>query len=457
MSVEPDGGAPEVWSVGHAPRDADRQVITNLYDTYAVQLFDYCEGILRNRAAAADAVQDTLVTADVQISKLRDPGRLRVWLYCIARRQCLSELPRGSETITPEDLYAEQPQAPDADIAEFEFPDAEAEARDRETLQVITAALDGLSDSDYELVSLVFRHGIEGEDLATVLELSSSRAQAMLAGASTRFEESADAIMVLRAGWTACRALEAIAGDWDPAAPVLTPEFRKRLSRHISSCGSCTGNRGEHAFGPELLGALPMAVPPAALREQVTKTAFDTEPGSYRRTVARRAGNLDDHGFPAPPQVRRNLPRAAAAAAAIVVLSVAGVTFHQLTSASAVGSNPTAATVATGSPTPASASSSVSSPIPSRTHRHRHSRAPVPSTLGPSPSPGGWLPFPTPTPSGQSPSPEPTHSSKPSPKPTHSKSPSPSPSPTKTSPSPSPSPSPSTTSPTPTPTGTPSP
>src|SRR5712692_3426371 len=101
MSAELGGDVPEVGSVGHPLRDADRQAITNQYDTYAAALFDYCEGILRNRAAAADAVQDTLVTADVQISKLRDPGRLRVWLYCIARRQCLSELPRGSETITP--------------------------------------------------------------------------------------------------------------------------------------------------------------------------------------------------------------------------------------------------------------------------------------------------------------------------------------------------------------------
>src|SRR5260370_24683325 len=121
MSAELGGGAPEVGSVGHPPQDAGRQAITNLYDTYAVQLFDYCEGILRNRAAAADAVQDTLVTADVQISKLRDPGRLRVWLYCIARRQCLSELPRGPPTITPEDLSAETLHAA---IAELEFPHA---------------------------------------------------------------------------------------------------------------------------------------------------------------------------------------------------------------------------------------------------------------------------------------------------------------------------------------------
>src|SRR6266567_1808687 len=87
MSVEIGGGFAEVWSAGQAPREADRQVITNLYDTYAVHLFDYCAGVLRNPAAAADAVQDTLIAADAQIGKLRDPERLRVWLYCIARRQ----------------------------------------------------------------------------------------------------------------------------------------------------------------------------------------------------------------------------------------------------------------------------------------------------------------------------------------------------------------------------------
>src|SRR6266487_4684 len=440
MSVEFGGGSAEVWSVGQAPREADRQVITSLYDNYAVHLFDYCTGVLRDPAAAADIVQDTLIAADAQIGKLRDPERLRVWLYCIARRQYLSDLPRGTETPAPDDLFAELAGPPDADTAEFEFPDVDAEALAKETLLVVAAALGGLSDQDQEVVSLVFRHGIVGADLAAVLGTSGRRAAALLAGASTRFEESADAITVLRACWAACPALETIVGGLDPASPRLTPELRKRLTRHIGSCDECARGGGD-IFGPELLAALPLAVLPAELRERVTRTVFDTEPGSYRRSVARRIGKLDDDGFPVQSQAGRNLPKVMAVSAALVVLIVGGVMFHELTSASAVGSKPAAA-VASNSPTPASASASVSLPTVGKSHGRRHRSKPSPGQLGLIP-PGPVLPVPAPSPTA---SPTPSHAKKPSPKPTHTKKPSPSPSRISPSPSTSPtSPSPSVT------------
>ncbi len=452
MSVEFGGGSAEVWSVGQAPRDADRQVITNLYDTYAAHLFDYCSVILRSPAAAADAVQDTLIAADALIGKLRDPERLRVWLYCIARRQCLSELPRGSETFTSDEFFAGPDGPAGEDTAEFEFADVDAEALARETLLVVMAALDGLSGEDREVVSLVHRHGIGGADLAAVLGISGRRAEALAAGAGTRFEESSDAVSVLRAGWAACPVLETIVGEWDPASPQLTPELRKRLTRHINSCDDCARSRGD-IFGPELLGAVPLAVLPAEFRAQVTRTVFDTEPGSYRRGVTRRVGKLGDDGFPVPDHARRNLPKAMAASAALVVLVVGGVMFHELTSASAVGSKPAAAAAGTGSPTSAP-SPPVSVPVIQKGHTGRHAPKAFPGQLGPTPTPAGVAPIPTPTPTGLAPSPSPTHSRKPSPRPTHSKKPTPTPSPTKTTPTPTPTPTTTTPTPTPTPTTT---
>ena len=449
MSVEFGGDSAEVWSVGQAPRAADRQVITSLYDTYAAHLFDYCSVVLHNPAAAADAVQDTLIAADSLIGKLRDPGRLQVWLYCIARRQCLSELPRGSETLTPDEFFAGLPGPAAEDTAQFEFADVDAEALAKETLLVVTAALDGLSDEDQEVVSLVYRHGIGGADLAAVLGIPGRRAEALVAGASTRFEESSDAVSVLRVGWAACPVLESIVGEWDPVSPQLTPELRKRLTRHITSCDGCSRSRGD-IFGPELLGAVPLAVLPAELREQITRTVFDTEPGSYRRSVARRAGKLGDEGFPVPDHARRNLPKAMAASAALVVLVVAGVTFHKLTSASATGSKPAAA-VATHAPTPAAPTRAAAS-VPVIQKGHKRAPKPFPGQPGPTPTPtpSGFLPVPAPTPTGLPPTPTPTRSKKPTPTPTPTPT---TPTPTPTTPTPTPTtPTPTPTTPTPTPT-----
>ena len=59
------------------------------YDRYADPLYKYCRTLLRDPADAADAVQDAFVIAASRLDGLRDPGRLRAWLYAVARNEAL--------------------------------------------------------------------------------------------------------------------------------------------------------------------------------------------------------------------------------------------------------------------------------------------------------------------------------------------------------------------------------
>ena len=55
--------------------------LTEAYDKY-------CLASLGEPAEAADAVQDTFVIAAARLADLREPDRLRAWLYALARNQC---------------------------------------------------------------------------------------------------------------------------------------------------------------------------------------------------------------------------------------------------------------------------------------------------------------------------------------------------------------------------------
>src|SRR5487761_1819055 len=66
------------------------------YDRDAVALNAYCRSMLREPADAADAVQDTFVVAASKLGGLRDPGKLRAWLYAVARNECLRRLRAGN-------------------------------------------------------------------------------------------------------------------------------------------------------------------------------------------------------------------------------------------------------------------------------------------------------------------------------------------------------------------------
>src|SRR5215469_17066068 len=57
------------------------------YDSYAAVLYSYCRSLLAEPEDASDAVQDTFVIAAAKLDGLRDPDRLRPWLYAVARNE----------------------------------------------------------------------------------------------------------------------------------------------------------------------------------------------------------------------------------------------------------------------------------------------------------------------------------------------------------------------------------
>ncbi|MDQ3152053.1 MAG: RNA polymerase sigma factor [Actinomycetota bacterium] len=70
----------------------DRDAFAAVYDRYGDRLYDFCYSLLRHREEAADAVADTFVLFAERLRRLRDPTRLRPWLYAIARSEGLRRL-----------------------------------------------------------------------------------------------------------------------------------------------------------------------------------------------------------------------------------------------------------------------------------------------------------------------------------------------------------------------------
>ena len=255
--------------VASAPPDADG----NMYETFTVPLFDYCAGLLGDQVAATGAVQDSLVAVDARISTQPRPDRLRVSLYGTARRQCLSRRrqPARRSGTTP------------VDQAGGTAPDVRAPRTVGETLPVVTAALARLPDRDREVLSLAFRHAIQGGDLAAVLGLSSRRARSLLSAASARFGKSAALAVILRAGGAGEAGCQVLAGIVSQQDAVTAPPAAKlvRLERHVESCSDCARILGGRAFAPDLVSQVPLAVPAERLRLRMIRTALAI--GSYRR------------------------------------------------------------------------------------------------------------------------------------------------------------------------------
>jgi RNA polymerase sigma-70 factor (ECF subfamily) len=75
------------------------EALAGLLERYRPSLYAAAIGLLRNREEAADAVQDTCLTAIMRLGSLRDPTAIGGWLHAVLRNTCLMRVRRaGRET-----------------------------------------------------------------------------------------------------------------------------------------------------------------------------------------------------------------------------------------------------------------------------------------------------------------------------------------------------------------------
>ena len=89
LGLQPDLSDGELATAAAA---GDRQAFAEIYDRYAAPLYDFCVGLIGDRDAAADCVQDAFCVAAADLASLREPGRLRPWLYSITRHHAMRRL-----------------------------------------------------------------------------------------------------------------------------------------------------------------------------------------------------------------------------------------------------------------------------------------------------------------------------------------------------------------------------
>ncbi|RAY11876.1 hypothetical protein DPM19_28300 [Actinomadura craniellae] len=393
MSGWPNSGPDDDRRLASSLQSGDPDALAHAFDGYAPRLYDYCHALLRDQETAARALHDALIAAHQHVHGLTEPEYLRGWLYAMARNECMRRLRDPNRP-------AERRESP-----EIEGPaaDAEERARRQEARQLVHSALAGLGGRQREAIDLLFRHGLDPQEIGGVLGMPGPDADALTRQARHDLDQAlAAALLAREAPGSPCPSVGPLLGDgrW-PLAPATC----RKLIRHIETCSICAEQRHRPLSAGPLLQALPTAMMPADLRAQVLTAAFAPDLAEMRARIARRAEPFDEWGWPVPvdPRTRRTEPAAGgggkgrnlvwpAAAAAVTVLLLVGGVFFVLSGSS--GSSPS------GDPSSQAAAPDPSEPAEEPSVEPSELPTPTPTRTTASPSP-----TPTPTRTTSSPTP----------------------------------------------------
>jgi len=265
MTTQLPAGPPDPV-LARAAAQGDRAALAMIFDRYAAKLLGFCTSVLGNREEAADALQDTFVVAAQRLGQLRDPERLRPWLYAVARHEALARVNRRKREEPMDEL-------PDA-VSLGSEPDVPAQRSELATLLADAAA--GLNDRDRAVLDLNVRQDLDGQDLADALGVPLAHAHTLVSRMRTQVERSLGALLVARQGSRDCASLQQILQGWDGR---FTPLLRKRVARHVEGCDVCDTRRRMLVSPLTLLAAVPVVPVPLVVREHVLTAAGHALPG----------------------------------------------------------------------------------------------------------------------------------------------------------------------------------
>lgn len=270
----------------------DRSALAAIYDRYADSLYDTAAAMTRQRHDAADVVQDVFVAAAERMGQLRDPAKLKPWLFAILRNEVYRRTGKQRRTVATDftsaaaEMTAPTESADDGTAVEYE-----------ELAELVRHAAAGLDERDQLVLELSVRQGLQGDDLADALGVSAQQCYGLVHRMRQRTERSLGAYCVARTGRKECTELAEILRGWDGEFSVL---IRKRVARHVDGCDVC--ERSRRTLAPfALFGAAPVFAAPSDLRDRVlaavggptTPPAYGFEaPGGFPSAIrsARRIG-----------------------------------------------------------------------------------------------------------------------------------------------------------------------
>ena len=242
-----------------AARAGERDAFAALVDRWFDRCWEVAWRILHDRDLAADVAQDTLLVAWRRVGELDRPASFGGWVLRIARNRALDRLkrerrmrPTGDDAQLEPDVRTRPDAGPEAALARGQQRD------------MVWAAAAALGERDASMLDLHLRHGLEPAELADELGVQPNAAHQRLFRLRKRLGEAIGAWVLWRRGTPSCPDLATAVTQLGHAGFDRTTA--QAIWRHARTCDTCESTRQLLLDPSTLFAAIPLVVPPSALR-----------------------------------------------------------------------------------------------------------------------------------------------------------------------------------------------
>jgi RNA polymerase sigma factor (sigma-70 family) len=222
-----------------------------LFRRYGQHIHDFVQRVVHDPATSEDITQTTFVRAIERSGELRDPRRVRSWLYSIALN-----LARDHLTKNPDRSQIDIPES----VASADADPVEATSR-HATESMVRAAVASMEPVQRTVLDLAMRHDLSTREIAATLGETTARASLQLTRARSSFRHAFRSLVVAQSR-THCDRLAAMV---PPGVAQLTPRERRSVEHHMKHCAVCQGRAAVLTSPLELLGGIALLPLPATL------------------------------------------------------------------------------------------------------------------------------------------------------------------------------------------------
>ena len=244
----------------------DQAAFVALCDRHFHDVYDFLARLLLSRRRTAPAVLSAFLRVRRRLSEGHWRGNLRLALLTAAYQAAMEDGGLSEAGVAAGGEEGEEPLAfaqvdPDKLASPAEMAPAQEEAF------IIWEAAASLDRTEYALLDLDLRRGLDAAQAGHVVGIGSLKATGMLHRLRKAAEEAFTSLLMRRLGRQQCAELEQFAANMEKA--ILSPESRHLVSGHVAACPTCSEARKRLLPPLKVLTAILPVSPAPGVKESV--------------------------------------------------------------------------------------------------------------------------------------------------------------------------------------------